>query len=242
MMHDGETIGSAGTPDGGRMDQLEQCLLRVGVLDHQVKTEATIVSGWAVLLDETWDELTEEQRREAVQVIRRRSEALAEAARSQLELVAGGWSAPPAGDLQRDDLARTLRLLAEEVAAATSSHAVRYEGPEALEWGFDRAGVERIVLQLVENAIRYSPHGSDVVVGLRDDGGGRVAIDVVDEGEGIPDDRDLFDPFVRHDHRSGGSGLGLFIVRDAVEAMGGSVTAARNPSSGSTFRVTLPAA
>ena len=74
---------------------------------------------------------------------------------------------------------------------------------------------------------------------------GEVQIEVVDEGMGIPEDVDIFEAFVRgrsnEAQAKSGIGLGLHIVRNLVEAMGGSVTAVRNAKGGSTLSVRVPA-
>jgi signal transduction histidine kinase len=74
-------------------------------------------------------------------------------------------------------------------------------------------------------------------------GDAEVFLEVRDEGIGLPDDVDVFAPFQRGavGDATPGVGLGLYIVRNLVEAMGGNVTARRNEGAGSTFTVRLPA-
>ena len=96
---------------------------------------------------------------------------------------------------------------------------------------------------LLDNAIKYSPRHAGVNV-LASSTSGGIAISVVDEGVGLPDGMDVFEPFKRgHKDLVGatpGIGLGLHIVRNLAEAMGGTVTAETNPRRGSTFTVRLP--
>jgi signal transduction histidine kinase len=107
----------------------------------------------------------------------------------------------------------------------------------------DPARLDRIVLNLLQNALKYSPPESEV--GLEVHGGsGRVTIRVVDHGPGIPpaDLPHIFERFYRgHRTEAGGLGLGLYSVRLLVEAHGGSVRAEPTPGGGTTFVVTLPA-
>lgn len=227
---------------GGRSE-----LLQTGVLEHQLKTDAMVVHGWATTLDEGWDTLTDEQKRDAVRVIRRRSAAIAEMARRGLTGVAQSW--PGAAPVttrsdRRHDLAERVREITREMAGSALDHVVRYDGPTSLRVtpAVDIDAVERAVQQLIENAAKYSVAGSEIVVTVRD-AASRVAIEVTDEGIGIPaGSDDLFDPFVRHDRtaRADGSGLGLFMVRSAIEASGGRVSARRNQRWGSTFHIDLP--
>ena len=105
--------------------------------------------------------------------------------------------------------------------------------------------LEQAVVNLIDNAVKYSPQGSTVEVGAERKGG-EVAIGVVDHGIGI--DREhlprLFERFYRVDKaRSrdlGGTGLGLAIVKHVAQAHGGSVGVDSTPGVGSTFRISLP--
>ncbi len=112
----------------------------------------------------------------------------------------------------------------------------------------DRQRLGQVLLNLVRNAIAYTPTGGIVSIGLRADGPERVVLSVADTGIGIPqDERDkIFERFYRTDasraRTSGGFGLGLAIVRDLVAAMGGAITVASTVGEGSTFTVTLQVA
>jgi signal transduction histidine kinase len=104
----------------------------------------------------------------------------------------------------------------------------------------DPAALQQVLGHLIENAVKYSPVASQVSVSARREEGG-VIIDVVDQGIGVPDDVDVFAAFQRGDTATEGAGLGLYIVRNLVRAMGGEVSVARNPwGRGSTFSVRLP--
>jgi two-component system sensor histidine kinase SenX3 len=111
----------------------------------------------------------------------------------------------------------------------------------------DDALLVAAVDNLISNAIRYSPDGSRVGVGVRasDDA---VEISITDQGEGIPaaDLDRVFERFYRVDsarsRHTGGSGLGLAITKHAVENHGGSVRAWSKLGSGSTFTIRLPLA
>ncbi|HET9953979.1 MAG TPA: ATP-binding protein [Polyangiaceae bacterium] len=110
----------------------------------------------------------------------------------------------------------------------------------------DARALEQVLLNLVENAIKYCPPGSRVVVRARVDRAGYVRIAIEDTGPGIPE-RDLprlFERFYRVDagrsREMGGTGLGLSIVKHLVEAMGGEVGVQSRVGFGSTFWFTLP--
>ncbi|MCL6731540.1 sensor histidine kinase [Streptomyces neyagawaensis] len=109
----------------------------------------------------------------------------------------------------------------------------------------DKGLLERVVANVVENAVKYSPRGEPVVVAasaLAD----RVEVRVVDRGPGVPDEAKdrIFEPFQRHGDapRGAGVGLGLAVARGFAEAMGGTLTAEDTPGGGLTMVLTLRAA
>lgn len=111
---------------------------------------------------------------------------------------------------------------------------------------------ERILLNLVDNALKYTPTGGSVVIrahapGAAGAGEGFVRIDVADTGPGVPDEHKtrLFDRFAQLDGQRGrrrGTGLGLTFCRMAVEAHGGRIWIEDNPRGGAIFAFTLPVA
>jgi len=112
----------------------------------------------------------------------------------------------------------------------------------------DEALLRRLLLNLLDNAIKYTPAGGRVSVGAAHVDASYV-VDVEDTGPGIPDDMRvrLFDRFFRggRAREAGdpvtGAGLGLSIARWIAEAHGGTLTLARSDATGSMFRLTLPA-
>lgn len=120
--------------------------------------------------------------------------------------------------------------------------------PDLLRVRIDRRHMSRALTNVIGNALKYSPENSPVRVVCRDEGQ-QVAIEVVDNGLGIPADMldRVFDPFYRAPNlrRRGipGTGLGLAITRQLVEAHGGQIRAeSRGEGHGSTFVIALPKA
>lgn len=111
----------------------------------------------------------------------------------------------------------------------------------------DGSLIERVLVNLVSNAINYTPNGRSILVqtAMKSDGGG-VTFSVTDDGIGIaPDDLPhIFDRFYRSDRarreQFGGTGLGLAIVKEIVELHGGTVDVESELGQGSTFTVYLP--
>ena len=106
--------------------------------------------------------------------------------------------------------------------------------------------LRQALMNLLDNAIKYWPAGETVFVGVARDKGDSV-IEVIDHGPGIPLEHQakVFERFYRVDkarsQQSGGVGLGLSIVRWAVEAHGGKIELFTTEGKGSTFRIRLPA-
>lgn len=144
--------------------------------------------------------------------------------------------------------------LAEEIGRALADYAplsdgaeLRFDpGEEPVIVPVDRDAFRQVVLNLVENAVKYGPGGQTVTVALSRRGElARITID--DEGPGIPaEDREgIWEPFERGENArrsgKGGSGIGLAVVRDLIGLHGGTVTAEDAPGGGARFRVELPA-
>ncbi|MGW7263831.1 ATP-binding protein [Streptomyces sp. NPDC054842] len=118
--------------------------------------------------------------------------------------------------------------------------------PESLPMvATDKGLLERVVANVVENAVKYSPAGEPVLVSASALGD-RVEVRVVDRGPGVPDEAKdrIFAPFQRYGDapRGNGVGLGLAVARGFAEAMGGTLTAEDTPGGGLTMVLTLPAA
>lgn len=113
----------------------------------------------------------------------------------------------------------------------------------------DEHRVRQVMTNLIGNALRYSPEGGAIEIEVStDQARGMGVFEIVDHGEGIPPQlrSKIFDRFWRADtsrnRETGGSGLGLSIVKSIVEAHRGAVSVRETPGGGATFRVELPLA
>jgi heavy metal sensor kinase len=114
-------------------------------------------------------------------------------------------------------------------------------GPQALG---DRFALRQALINLVDNAIKFTPAGGQIRIRLSDTPAGAV-VDVIDSGPGVAADARprIFDRFYRADGlEATGTGLGLSIARGAVEASGGHLTLERSDPQGSIFRISMPRA
>jgi two-component system sensor histidine kinase MprB len=108
----------------------------------------------------------------------------------------------------------------------------------------DSSALERAVLNLLDNAVKFSPSGSAVRLNVRQVGDGSAVVEVADAGPGIAD-ADLphvFERFYRSSEARTlpGSGLGLAIVKQVAQRHGGTATAGRAPEGGALFTLRLP--
>jgi len=147
-----------------------------------------------------------------------------------------------------------LALLCEKTVApfaerASSKHVrltVKIPGDFAKASG-DKSAFDRILTNLIDNALKYSPDGASVAISARETGP-KLQVLVSDTGPGIDTKHlpRLFERFYRVDpgrsRDMGGTGLGLSIVKHLVEAMEGEVSVESTPGKGSTFAFTLPRA
>jgi signal transduction histidine kinase len=152
--------------------------------------------------------------------------------------------------LEQHDVAALVTEAAEtaEILGAETGVAVSVERPtEPVILEVDPSRIRQLLLNLVTNAVKYTPAGGRVRLGL-EDRGWEVAITVADTGVGVAagDLPHIFDRFWRADvarSRTGdraGAGLGLAITKWIAEAHGGAITVQSRPNRGTTFIVTLP--
>lgn len=116
--------------------------------------------------------------------------------------------------------------------------------PETLVVCTDRNKVERICYNLMSNAMKYTPEGGCINVSLAGGEGGSFTLAVADTGIGIPADKlpHVFDRFYQVKHGSGGTGIGLALVKSFVDLLGGTVRVNSSEGRGAEFVVSLPAA
>jgi len=151
------------------------------------------------------------------------------------------------------DESERLGRIVNEILLATRMHApptvtIEVEAPENVpQVAADADKVRQVLVNLVENAIKYSPEGGRVEVGM-EERDGFLRFRVRDEGLGVqPEDQErIFEKFYRADPQMtrgvGGTGLGLYICRELVDRMGGRIWVEPNGGKGSMFVFELPTA
>jgi signal transduction histidine kinase len=204
----------------------------IATASHELKTPLFSLSGFMELIDE--GELDADTEKEFLSLMRQQ--------------VDSGAVRLEAGDI---DITTLTRAVIAEFRPGAEGRGVSIEvsAPAELPAACDERRVSQVLRALLDNAVKFSPVGGTVTVGLtaetRGDGDGEdVVVTIADEGPGIlPDELDrVFERFFRGNggsHKSG-TGLGLSIAKDMVELMGGTLTVRSDRGAGSAFTVRMP--
>lgn len=226
----------------------------VSTISHELRTPLTPIKGYASLLLRRGDEIEPERRQEVLESIIERTDHMV---RLVEDLLLVSYVAREGERRLPDEVRRIpvdLMMVAERALRPfRRAHPHREFELDVEQQARVAAGdplrVEQILANLVSNAVKFSEDGTPVRVAVDGEGdSGRVRIRVRDEGMGIPADKQeaIFEKFRRLEDpmrmETGGAGVGLYIVRQLAQAMGGEASVDSTPSKGSTFTVWLPSA
>jgi heavy metal sensor kinase len=213
---------------------------------HELRTPLTVMRGELESLAQ--DPRLDPERREALGSVLEEVDRLAEIVEGLFAL-----SRLDAGETHaewvRFDLAELAATTADQMSLLAEDKEVSLacDSATAVTVAGDRARLKQVVVNLLDNAIKYSPRGGRVSLSVRREGGFAV-LDVSDSGIGIPAEAlpHVFKRFYRVDssrsREAGGAGLGLSIVRSICLAHGAEVEVTSAPGAGSTFRIRQPLA
>ena len=215
-------------------------------VSHELRTPLALILGPTERLLAEGGNLTGAQRRD-VEVVRRNASMLLKHVNDLLDITKldAGKMAAVYGET---DLAALVRTLAGHFEALAPQRGIAFviDAPGSLMAEVDADKVERVLLNLLSNAFKFTPDGGRVRCALSEGAGGRALLSVQDSGPGVqPELREaIFQRFRQGDGGStrqfGGTGLGLAIVRDFVDLHGGFVTVTDAPGGGALFLVDLP--
>jgi signal transduction histidine kinase len=216
----------------------------IAITSHELRTPITAIRGFVKTLQRNQDRLTTDQLTNFMQIIDRQSARLARLVEDLL-FVSRIEAGTVRFEVQQVELGRFLAETAEALGPDGRSR-VRVEvQPPGATVRTDPHRLDQIMRNLVENALKFSPPEMEVRIEaiVRDDW---FQLAVADQGVGIPpeDLPRIFDRFHQVGHAMTreieGAGLGLYITKRLVEAMGGTITVASVAGQGSTFRIWLP--
>jgi len=218
----------------------------VSTVSHELRTPLASIKGYAATLLQRGARLPNNVRDEYLAIINHEADRLNGLVSDLLD-VARLEQRQVRVEQRPTPLAPIARRVVDLARARTDRHRLELAVPPDLVAQAAPDRLEQVLTNLVENALKYSPRGGTVrVEGRRVDG--HVALAVVDEGIGIAPERqgELFRPFARLEstltRETEGAGLGLYICKQLVERMGGTIALASAPGRGTTVTVILAAA
>ena len=226
-----------------KTEELRSTLLRS--ISHDLRTPLTSISGNAGILLTNQDQLTPERREQVCQDIYDDSMWLINLVENLLSITrveGGSMQLNMEGQLLEEIVAEALRHVGRKAA----KHTIRavQEG-DFIMARMDSRLIIQVIINLVDNAVKYTPAGSVITVRSRRQGQDAI-VEVMDDGPGIPDEAKerIFDMFYTAAKRPAdskrGLGLGLALCRSIITAHGGGISVRDNLPHGSIFQFTLP--
>lgn len=217
-------------------------------MSHEIRTPLNAITGMSYLLKKSDVTLTQ----------RMYADRITQASNNMLSIINDilDFSKIEAGKVEIETTTFNLDLLIQNVVSITS-YKIEEQGigftlskdPQIPDWLVgDAKRIEQILLNLLNNAAKFTNQGEislDIRLIAKEDGRYHISFSVKDTGIGMNEEQinKLFHPFVQGDstinRRFGGSGLGLSIVKNLVELMGGTIQVFSTPNQGSTFIVSL---
>jgi hypothetical protein len=215
----------------------------VSNVSHELRTPLTIVHGYLQSVLRRQNNLTQTQQ-EALETAASEAERTIRLLQDLLDLARAD-----SGYLHFQMKSYVLNDLVEEIVVMAEKYSDRQITIEStispIEVKVDYSRLKQVLLNLIDNAVKYSEAGTSIIFKL-DQVAEKAIIQVCDNGYGIPLQHQarIFERFYRVDesrsHATGGSGLGLSIVKTLVEGMGGNVSVQSKLGEGSIFTISLP--
>jgi PAS domain S-box-containing protein len=223
-----------------RLDRARSDL--ISTVSHEIRSPLTSVKGFTSTLLSKWDRFTDEQKKVMLQTINYDADRVTRLLGDLLDV-----SRLEAGRLELKRQEVDVVVLATDAVMRLRLDADQHTIEVAFPDGFpkvtaDPNRIEQVLMNLIENALKYAKSGKILVSG--DDSLDTLTVRVTDEGEGIPADHlpHIFTKFYRRGsgERRSGTGLGLYICQGIVEAHGGKLTVEKSDVTGTVFAFTLP--
>jgi len=217
----------------------------LSVVSHDLRTPLTAIKGYATTLLRYQNRLDDARRHESLRAINSEMDRFARLLDNLLDL-----SRVQAGKLNiypmTMDVSEIARRVSEVFKVSATKHEFSIEFPSTFPKAYaDPDQVEQVLNNLVSNAIKYSPTGGKIEIQgtVRD---GEIVTSVIDQGMGIPKEEleKIFERFHRVDSKAArkvsGTGLGLYISKNLIEAQGGKIWVESELGKGSKFSFSLP--
>lgn len=216
----------------------------VATASHELRTPVAAIIGYASMLNESWDDLDSETGKLYAERVDNNAQRLASLVEHLLDFSRLEQHGADAGDQLVLDLGAEVQEVLDANIDLTPDHQLLAGLESGVLVAGSRLAIERVLVNLVGNAAKYSPAGSTIRVRVERGETARLIVD--DEGPGVPEEEreQIFSRFFRGKGdaviRTRGAGLGLAIVTEFAASMGGEVSIDSAPSGGTRFEVSYP--
>jgi len=219
----------------------------VSTVSHELRSPLAVIEGFASTLVENFDRIEPEIQKESIEIIQKKSVALEGLIENILDMsrIEGGRLEI---DFEPVDIVKICEALCADQERVVETHEFTLESAEReVKVLADPEKAEVALVNLVRNAVKFAPDGGTVSIVVRESGD-MAEVSVIDRGVGIPTEEleRIFDRFYQVDSSEtrsfAGTGLGLYITRELMHAMGGTVSVESEPGLGSTFTLAFPLA
>lgn len=213
----------------------------ISSISHEFKTPIASIRGFAKMLQ--MPGLSEEQKSEYINLIAQESDRLSRLSETLLRLSALEQQTA-LSSLNTFALDEQIRQVILRLEPTWSAKDIDWdlEDMEEISITSDEELISHVWINIIQNAIKFSPQGSEIAVRLH--GGDSAVVEIQDHGCGMTDEAigRIFDRFYQADksRKQEGVGLGLCLVKRILDMMGGTVTVTSKVGEGSTFRVVMP--
>ena len=216
----------------------------LALVSHELRTPLTAVKGFVDTVLLHWDRLPDDRRRD---LLTRASSNADELGRLVRQLMEFGRTESGPIEIAPDTLevATAVDVALCGIAPVTAEHRMEVDVPDGLSVDADADAFNHVLVNLLTNAVKFSPAGSAVAIRARRDGD-EVVVSVVDEGPGVAADEQerIFDRFYQsqNGNHARGTGIGLTIAQRFTEQHGGRIWVESDPGHGAAFSFTMPVA
>jgi signal transduction histidine kinase len=216
----------------------------LALVSHELRTPLTAVKGFVDTVLLHWERLPDDRRRELLTRASSNADELGRLVRQLME-----FGRTESGPIQiapdKLDVAAAVDLALLGIAPVTAGHRMKVDVRDGLVVDADADAFNHVLVNLLTNAVKFSPAGSVVVVGAHRTGD-EVVVSVADEGAGVaPEEKErIFDRFYqsRNGDHARGTGIGLTIAQRFTAQHGGRIWVDSEPGQGATFSFTMPVA
>ncbi len=222
-------------------ERLRSSLL--SAVSHDLRTPLAVITGAASVLTQSDAEVTSDVRRELSETIHEEAERLNRLVRNLLDMTkitSGAMKVAKEWQPLEEVIGAVLARMEEPLRGRN----VEVRLPKDLPLvPIDAILIEQVFINILENAVKYTPAGSPLEISAHGEAGA-VVVDIADHGPGIPAEHlvDIFEKFYRlpREGQGGGAGLGLAISRGIVEAHGGTIWSYNGSLRGAVFHFSIP--